>query len=97
MLRYVISQRLVPKKQDEHRMAVFEVWKSGSESLDQLLRNDSHRRSDDPPTHRKDTAGWSIDSQIEDLVRAGIVSPDIAVMHATDSRALAKKLGLEHP
>src|SRR5205823_3584631 len=31
MLRYVISQRLVPRKQDEHRMAVFEVWKSGSE------------------------------------------------------------------
>ncbi|PYV50440.1 MAG: twitching motility protein, partial [Acidobacteria bacterium] len=33
MLRYVISQRLVPRKQDEHRMAVFEVWKSGSEPL----------------------------------------------------------------
>src|SRR4051812_7215137 len=94
MLRYVISQRLVPKKQDEHRMAVFEVWESGSESLEQLLRNESHRRSDEPPTHTENSAGWSIDSQIEDLVRAGIVSPDIAVMHAMDSRALAKKLGI---
>jgi twitching motility protein PilT len=94
MLRYVISQRLVPRKQDEHRMAVFEVWKSGSESLEQLLRNQSHRRSDDPPRHTEDTADWSIDSQIEDLVRAGIVTADIAVTHAMDPRALAKKLGL---
>ena len=94
-LRYVISQRLVPKKQDEHRMAVFEVWKSGSESLEHLLRNESHRRSDDPLRQNSEhAAGWSIDSQIEDLVRGGIVSPDIAVTHAMDPRALAKKLGI---
>jgi twitching motility protein PilT len=94
-LRYVISQRLVPKKQDEHRMAVFEVWKSGSESLEHLLRNESHRRSDDPPRQNSENAaGWSIDSQIEDLVRGGILSPDIAVTHAMDPRALAKKLGI---
>ncbi|HEY4660203.1 MAG TPA: PilT/PilU family type 4a pilus ATPase [Terriglobales bacterium] len=94
-LRYVISQRLVPKKQDEHRMAVFEVWKSGSESLEHLLRNESHRRSDDPPRQNSENAaGWSIDSQIEDLVRGGIVSPDIAVTHAMDPRSLAKKLGI---
>jgi twitching motility protein PilT len=94
MLRYVISQRLVPRKQDEHRMAVFEVWKSGSESLDQLPRNQSHRRSDDLPKHVEDTAASSIDSQIEDLVRAGVVTADIAVTHAMDARALAKKLGI---
>jgi twitching motility protein PilT len=94
MLRYVISQRLVPRKQDEHRVAVFEVWKSGSESLDQLLRNQSHRRSDDLPKHVEDTAASSIDSQIEDLVRAGVVTADIAVTHAMDPRALAKKLGI---
>jgi len=94
-LRYMISQRLVPKKQDEHRMAVFEVWKSGSESLEHLLRNESHRRSDDPPRQNSENAaGWSIDSQIEDLVRGGIVSPDIAVTHAMDPRSLAKKLGI---
>jgi len=67
MLRYVISQRLVPRKQDEHRTAVFEVWKSGSESLEQLLRKEPHRRSDDPPRQTSDTADCSIDSQIEDL------------------------------
>lgn len=98
MLRYVISQRLVPRKQDEHRMAVFEVWKSGSESLEQLLRNGSRRRSDDPPRQTSQRAvDCSIDSQIEDLVRTGIVDPDIAVTHAMDPRALAKKLGIPEP
>ena len=94
MLRYVISQRLVPRKQDEHRMAVFEVWKSGPESLDLLLRNQSHRRRDDPATNPHNPAEWSIDSQIEGLVRAGIVNPDIAITHAMDPGALAKKLGV---
>jgi DNA-binding GntR family transcriptional regulator len=75
-------------------MAVFEVWKSGSESLEQLLRNESNRRSDDPPRRTEDTNAWSIDSQIEDLVRDGIVTRDIAVTHAMDPRALAKKLGI---
>ena len=94
MLRYVISQRLVPRKQDEHRMAVFEVWKSGPESLDLLLRNQSHRRRDDPATNPHNPADWGIDSQIEGLVRAGIVNPDIAITHAMDPGALAKKLGV---
>lgn len=74
-------------------MAVFEVWKSGSESLDQLLRNQSRRRSDDHPVNTEQ-AEWSIDSQIEDLVRAGVVTADIAVTHAMDPRALAKKLSI---
>jgi twitching motility protein PilT len=95
MLRYVISQRLVPRKQDEHRMAIFELWKAGSESLEQLLRNESHRRSDDLSRETSENgADWSIDSQIEELVRAGIVSSDIAVTHAMDPRTLAKKLGI---
>jgi Tfp pilus assembly pilus retraction ATPase PilT len=99
MLRYVISQRLVPRKQDEHRTAVFEVWKSGPESLEKLLRHNAHPRDEDSqghsperqPEHNDD---WSIDSQIEDLVRSGIVHPEIAVTHAMDPGALAKKLGL---
>jgi len=88
MLRYVISQRLLPRKQDEERVAVFEVWNSGSESLDRLLRNEAHLN----PEQNNES---SIDSQIEDLVRADIVSPEIAVTHAMDPRALAKKLGVK--
>jgi twitching motility protein PilT len=88
MLRYVISQRLLPRKQDEQRVAVFEVWNSGSESLDRLLRNEAHLN----PEQNNES---SIDSQIEELVRVGIVSPEIAVTHAMDPRALAKKMGVK--
>ena len=98
MLRYVISQRLVPRKQDEHRMAVFEVWKSGSEPLEQLFRHEPHRHRDGDSAHTSQSFdGSQIDSQIEDLVRAGIVNPDIALTHAMDPRALAKKLGITEP
>lgn len=96
MLRYVVSQRLVPRKQDEHRMAVFEVWKSGSDSLEQLLRGEPPRRPENERSHKSEPAdNCSIDSQIEDLVRAGIVHPEIAISHAMDPRALAKKLGVK--
>src|SRR5437773_1040314 len=37
MLRFVISQRLVPRREDSNRIAVFEVLKSGSKLLDRLL------------------------------------------------------------
>jgi twitching motility protein PilT len=87
MLRYVISQRLVPRKQDEERVGVFEIWNSGSESLDRLLRNEAHLN----PEQKSDS---SIDSQIENLVREGIVTPEIAVTYAMDPRALAQRLGI---
>jgi twitching motility protein PilT len=86
MLRYVISQRLVPRKQDEERVGVFEIWNSGSESLDRLLRNEAHLHPENNDS--------SIDSQIENLVREGIVTPEIAVTYAMDPRALAQRLGI---
>lgn len=96
MLRYVISQRLVPRKQDEHRIALFEVWKSGSEPLERLLRHDPHHRPEQNSGNTSEaTDGSGIDLQIEDLVRAGIVNPEIAVTHAMDPRGLAKKLGVK--
>ena len=91
MLRYVISQRLVPRKQDEERVAVFEIWNSGSESLDRLLRNEAHLHPEQNPHQNNDP---SIDSQIEELVRTGIVNPETAVTYAMDPRALAQRLGI---
>ncbi len=82
VLRYVVSQRLVPKKDDAGRSPVFEVLKSGSDALTHLLNNDSHHQNGD----------FAIDSQIEDLVRAGIVSREVAMAHAIDARALAQRL-----
>jgi twitching motility protein PilT len=85
MLRYVISQRLVPRDHDGGRVAVFEVLKSGSKILDQLLRNGTRARAG-----AVDANG--LDKEIEKLVRAGIVSPEIALAHAIDPHELSKRL-----
>ena len=85
MLRYVISQRLVPKKNDEGRSAVFEVLAAGTEAFEQLFHVDGPFGEEE----------FGIDSQIEDLVRAGIVSPEIAVAHALDPKSLALRLGIK--
>ena len=82
MLRYVISQRLVPRAQDSNRMAVFEVLKSGSKPLDLLLEGDGAAPS----------KNFGLDAEIEKLVLAGIVTREVALAHAVDPRALAKKL-----
>ncbi|HKW18528.1 MAG TPA: ATPase, T2SS/T4P/T4SS family [Terriglobales bacterium] len=87
ILRYVVSQRLVPRKDAKGRSCVFDVFQAGSESFGRLLIDQDHAPGElDGPT---------IDSQIEDLVRAGIVSREIALAHALDARALAQRLGIE--
>lgn len=85
VLRYVISQRLVPRKDDQGRASVFEVLEAESEAMEALLRSHDGFSGLD---------NFAIDSQIEDLVRAGIVSPEIAVTHAFDPRGLAQRLGI---
>jgi twitching motility protein PilT len=86
MLRYVISQRLVPQSEGNHRIAVFEVLKSGSNLLDRLLEGVS--------SSSNQSKSFGLDAEIEKLVCAGIVSPEIALAHAIDPRELAKKLAL---
>jgi len=83
MLRFLICQRLVPRQQDGRRVAVFEILKSDSQALDGLLSGNevSRENLDD------------LDVEIERLVRAGVVSPEIALAHAVDPRELAKRLG----
>ena len=91
MLRYVISQRLVPRQEGRARVAVFELLKAGSKVLDGILRG-SPRKTE---ASRRAADLEDFDSEIEKLVNAGIVSPEIAVAHAVNSRELAKKLGLQ--
>jgi twitching motility protein PilT len=92
MLRYVISQRLIPRKRDGGRVAVFEILKSGSIALEQLME------TDEASSHTYRESGQSdilsFDNEIERLVRAGVVSTEIALAHATDPSELEKKLAV---
>ncbi len=90
MLRYVISQRLIPRRQDGGRVAVFEILKSGSSALEKLLETDAASFHASRESGHSDMI--SFDAEIERLVRAGIVSTEIALAHATDAAELEKKL-----
>jgi twitching motility protein PilT len=83
MLRCVISQRLVPRREGAQRIAVFDILKSGSKVLDRLLTGTAPA---------KQSEHFALDAEIEKLVHAGIVSPEIALAHALDPKSLAKKL-----
>ena len=89
MLRYIVSQRLIPKQADGGRVAVFEVVRSGSKSLDCWFKPQTEA-SGEPYVD-------GLDLQIEALVRAGAVDSDIAIAHAINPRWLAKRLGISAP
>ena len=90
MLRCVISQRLLPRKNDVGRVAAFEIVHSGPKLLGDLLeaRSSSH----DHAELRSAGASSGMDAELERLVKSGTVNPDIALAHAVDARGLAKRL-----
>src|SRR5450755_1810818 len=80
MLRCVISQRLLPRKNDVGRVAAFEIVHSGPKLLGDLLeaRSSSH----DHAELRSAGASSGMDAELERLVKSGTVNPDIALAHA---------------
>lgn len=94
MLRCVISQRLLPRKNENGRVAVFEMVKSGPGLLGELLEGHGGGKRDRVEMHSSREAS-GLDSQLERLVASGTVSPEIALAHATDGRGLAKRLAAQ--
>jgi twitching motility protein PilT len=84
MLRYIICQRLIPR-QDGERTAVFEVLEGNALSLDLPSRNNNVDRAPSSGTRR-------IDAELERLIRAGIIAPDVALSHAVDPGSLSARL-----
>jgi twitching motility protein PilT len=85
MLRYVICQRLIPRKQDGERVAIYQIV--ASESLQTYLQGPEDENREDKPT-----LASAIDCEIERLVRAGIISAESAMAHASDPAKLSKNL-----
>jgi twitching motility protein PilT len=84
VLRCVVCQRLIPRKQDGELVGVFQIVESND--IHDLFREPhagpkaQHRRS-------------AIDRELERLVRAGIIDSDAALTHSSDPAALSKRLG----
>lgn len=83
-LRCVICQRLIPRKQDGERVAVFQLVTG--DALQALLRSSKEEN------HCDHNAISAIDREIERLVRAGLIDSDTALAHAADPGALSKNL-----
>jgi twitching motility protein PilT len=86
MLRYVICQRLMPRKQDGERVAVYQIVTP--ESLQTYLQGP---QGEAPDSHPAPPAS-AIDCEIERLVRDGIISMETALANASDPQKLSKTL-----
>jgi twitching motility protein PilT len=91
MLRCVVSQRLLPRKHEGGRVAVYEIVNSGPGLLGDLLEAQRGSKRDQAEL-RSSGSARSMDAQLERLVVSGTVSQEIALAHATDARGLAKRL-----
>ena len=90
MLRCVVSQRLLPRKNENGRVAVFEIVNSGPGLMGDLLDVRSNSKRDHTGLG---SSTHALDAQLEQLATSGTISPDVALAHATDARGLAKRLG----
>jgi twitching motility protein PilT len=89
-LRYVISQRLIPRR-DGSRVAALEVFKANPRTRQYLECDD--RSGQNLLEAMKDGASDGMqhfDGEIEKLVRAGIVDLETALAYATDASQLRR-------
>jgi len=93
-LRYIISQRLIPRRDGSGRVAVIEVLKAGPRTHDCIEHGDGPRQN--LLQIMKDGAAEGMqhfDGEIVMRVGAGVVDPETALAYATEPQALAKTLG----
>lgn len=83
MLRVIVSQRLVDRR-DGERMAVFEVVDGQSPVLGLLADNSGRLPVKKNPAR--------IDGELEHLVRSGSITHEVALAHAVDRALLSAKL-----
>jgi len=83
MLRCIVCQRLIPR-QDGERVAVFEVVDGNAPSLGLQPEDDANR----PALIKRPQR---IDAELERLIRAGVIAPDVALIHAVDPGSLSAK------
>jgi twitching motility protein PilT len=91
MLRCVISQRLLPRKNEGGRVAAFEIVKAGAGLMGDLWEansGDSQDRAEPPAA----TGVSAMDAELERLVLSGSVTAEVALAQAADANRLAKRL-----
>jgi twitching motility protein PilT len=99
--RYIVSQRLLPRKSGVGRVAAIEILKSTLRTREYLDKGEVEGKSLLDAMRDGDTEGMQhFDGEIEKLLRAEIIDYDTAMTYATNPgnlRLLLSDLGLDLP
>ncbi len=91
--RYIVSQRLIPRKDGTGRIAIVEMLKAHPRTQSCMEVNDSSGENLLQAMRDGDSEGMQyFDSELEKLVRAQVVDFDTAMTYATDPQELRARL-----
>ena len=90
VLRAVVSQRLVPKK-DGGQVAVFEVM-TVNPAIQNLIRDGRTHQIDNAIFGGAGQGMLSMDAELQRLCRAGTITRDTALLYAVSPETLAKRI-----
>jgi twitching motility protein PilT len=91
--RYIVSQRLLPRKEGVGRVAAMEILKSTMRTREYLEKGEVEGKSLLDAMRDGDTEGMQhFDGEIEKLIRAGMIDYDTAMAYATNPGNLRLQL-----
>ena len=90
VLRAVVSQRLVPKK-DGGQAAVFEVM-TVNPAVQNMIRDGRTHQIDNVIFGGGNQGMMSMDNELQKLYRAGVITRETALLYAVSAETLAKRL-----
>jgi len=92
--RYIVSQRLLPRADGLGRVAAMEILKATSRTREYIERGETEGKSLLDAMEQGDVEGMqTFDSEIEKLVRAGVVTKEDGLAYASNSGNLLLRLG----
>jgi twitching motility protein PilT len=84
--RYIISQRLIPKKDGTGRVAAFEILKSTLRTREYVQRGEGEGKTLLDAMRDGSTEGMQcFDDEIEKMIRAGVIDAETGLSYATNS------------
>jgi twitching motility protein PilT len=91
--RYIVSQRLMPRKDDKGRIAVIEILTSTMRTREYVEKGETEGKSLLDAMRDGDTEGMQyFDGEIEKLVRSGVVSMETGLAFSTNAGNLRLEL-----
>jgi twitching motility protein PilT len=92
--RFVVSQRLIPRRDGSGRVAAFEILKSTLRTREYVERGETEGKSLLDAMRDGETEGMQFfDGEIEKLIRAGLVDIHVGLSYATNPGNLRLQLG----